>query len=179
MSSCCWWVAHECYVPRWRRYGSLLMLRRQKKSPKNSLKNLRKILEKMTKKMAQKMASERVQKIIKKTSPCGAFFCQKNHEIFKKKWQKIFAKFCDVKKMLPVGRKKSLNQSPLVQRRVQISIKKALWSPFLAHLYDSPPSHNFFQTGFRPKFSSSEKFSWKGIPKSALFSLFFKNSHVS
>ncbi len=33
----------------------------------------------------------------------------------------------------------------------------ALWSPFFAHLYDSPPSHNFFATGFRPKKSAYQK----------------------
>ena len=37
---------------------------------------------------------------------------------------------------------------------MQFSMFFALWSPFLPHLYDSPPSHNFFATGFRPKKSA-------------------------
>ena len=37
---------------------------------------------------------------------------------------------------------------------MQFSMFFALWSPFFAHLYDSPPSHNFFATGFRPKKSA-------------------------
>ena len=99
--------------------------------------------------------------------------------IFFEIFRKIFAEILTSKKMPLIGRKIFVFQAPCLVWRREISMKMALWSPFSAHLYDSPPVHNFFQTGFRLKFSSSEKFFVFGIPKNAHFSQKKKISPVS
>ena len=71
--------------------------------------------------------------------------------------EKFFAKFCDVKKMDLIGRKSSLFQPTLGQWSSEISMFFALWSPFFAHLYDSPPSHNFFLYVFNQRNFANQK----------------------
>ena len=126
--------------------------------------------QKMARKMARKMTSPGgSEKGQKRAFPGVKNDLPKDDQILTKNREKNFAEICDVKKMLLIGRKKCLDQAPYMPWRVKNPIKKALWSPFLAHLYDSPPSHNFFQTGFRPKFSPIEKFLHSFIPKNAHF----------
>lgn len=75
-----------------------------------------------------------------------------------------------LQKVLLIGRKIFVFQAPHLVWSGEISMKSALWSPFSAHLYDTPPSHNFFQTGFRLKILPFEKILDSYIPKSAHFS---------
>ncbi len=129
----------------------------------------------MTKKMTKKMTKSLLNTLY---SPVERFF-MKFSSFFSRNFRKFFAEILTSKKTLLVGRKIFVFQAPHLVWRCEISMKSALWSPFSAHLYDSPPSHNFFQTGFRLKFSSSEKILDSYIPKSAHFSQKKKISPVS
>ena len=175
------------HVPRWREYGSLsswaLLCGPPKKAKKNFQENfLKKSSEKMTwkngQKSGRKMASRRTKNHWKNLALWSVFLTKKSWN-FSQIFPKNFCKIFDMQKNAPRWTKNLSRSTPVSPTEVWNFYKKGPVEPFFGPLVRLPPSHNFFQTGFRPKFSSSEKFLCFQIPKSALFCIFLRMSGVS